>query len=661
MGKSKKAWIITGITAVIVAISVIAAVFLFPKGQAEGQYVARSQAFRFESESVYAVFASEDGTYEMSIEGDNPTDVSLLVNGLPINEDTADGTAQVSLHKGINSISLIDESDGITGIRVKGCPNYPEYGALVNYTSYEAEDCETNATVSEESRDYRVFASEASGRRYVALENEGDYVTVKLTAPADALVIRFCVPDSENGAGLTGTVDLLVNGEQQGLTLTSKHSWVYGVFPWNNDPSTANEGGPHMFFDDVRVKLERVYPERTEITIRKGEMFEYCLIDLIEAEQIPSPIAMPQNALSVVDFGAIPDDGEDDSWAIMECIAAATEQGKEVYIPAGEFEIKDHPYAQGIPLRKNNITIRGAGMWHTVLRGQWAGFLIEAANVHLYDFSLIGDVDQRRDSIDPSAICLETPKAGVGNIRLQNIWIEHYKVGMWADVVNGISVMGCRFRNTYADGINLCAGTSRCVLTHNDFRNTGDDAIAMFNRGVLEEDNKVIYNTVSLPWLANNIALYGGKNIEISHNLLKDTICFGSGVNISTNFTPQVFEGTILVENNYLLRCGSRENNINVDYGAVWVNTVAGYDNTADCIVRNNVIENSTYQAVSFFNGGLVENMQITDNTITGCGTFAFGIGPETRGSVTIKDNAVTDATTGEMENLSNGAFVVLG
>lgn len=115
------------------------------------------------------------------------------------------------------------------------------------------------------------------------------------------------------------------------------------------------------------------------------------------------------------------------------------------------------------------------------------------------------------------------PKAGVGDIRLQNIWIEHYKVGLWADVVNGISIMGCRIRNTYADGINLCGGTSDCVFTQNDLRNTGDDAIAMFNRGVLCVANQVTYNTVSLLWLANNIALYGGKDIEVSHNLLKIT------------------------------------------------------------------------------------------------------------------------------------------
>ncbi len=108
-------------------------------------------------------------------------------------------------------------------------------------------------------------------------------------------------------------------------------------------------------------------------------------------------------------------------------------------------------------------------------------------------------------------------------------------------MVDGISIMGCRIRNTYTDGINLCAGISHCVVVQNDLRNTGDDGIAMFNRGVLCVENKIIHNTVKFPWLANNIALYGGKDIEVSHNLLVDMICFGSGINISTNFKPQVF------------------------------------------------------------------------------------------------------------------------
>ena len=231
---------------------------------------------------------------------------------------------------------------------------------------------------------------------------------------------------------------------------------------------------------------------------------------------------------------------------------------------------------------------------------------------------------------------------------------------MWSKISFNISVMGCRFRNTYADGINLCAGTSYCVLTQNDFRNTGDDGIAMWSKGIIDEENIVTYNTVALPWLANNIALYGGKNIEITHNLLKDTIGFGGGVNISTKFTPQVFEGTILVENNKFERCGSWENDLSREYGAIWVNTIEEYDNTADCIIRNNVREDSTYQAIAFTGGGLLENMRIEDNTFAGCGSSAVDAFPEAKGSVTMRNNQVTDTPAGEVSNRAEGSFTIL-
>lgn len=665
--KNKKALILIGVIVLVVLVTAGAVAAILPTPEdthPEGQYISAQQAFRFENETVYSVFAEDDGIYQLTVEGKSGEVERLLVNGLETGIEIKGGKAEIELHKGINSVSLVSakspEDSAITGIAVKDCPQYAKYGAFVTYIAYEAEDCENTGTVSDENRDYRSFASEASGRKYVALESEGEEVTLKLTSPANALVIRYCVPDSEDGKGLLGKVELIVDGVSQPLQLSSQNCWVYGAFPWNNEPSTANQGGPHFFFDDVRVVLDKVYPEGTEITIRKGSDFAYCLVDLVEAEEIGSPIPQPENALSITDFGAVPNDGEDDSAALTECIREAMSQGKEVYIPAGEFDIRKQPYVQGIPIREDDVTIRGAGMWYTVLRGEAAGFNIQAGHIHFYDFSLLGNVKQRKDSIDPPAFNMTQPTPGVKDIRLQNIWIEHFKVGLWADVVNSISVMGCRIRNTYADGINLCGGTSNCVITQNDLRNTGDDAIAMFNRGVLCVGNKVLNNTIALPWLANNVALYGGKDIEVKNNLLKDTICFGAGVNISTNFNPQVFEGEILVEDNYMLRCGSREWNINADYGAVWVNTVEGYDNVkAHIIVRNNLIESSTYQGVSFFNSGTVENIEFTQNVIKDSGTWAFGIGPEARGSATIRDNEISGVGLGEFENQAGENFTV--
>lgn len=630
------------------------------KGRTGDSVYLREDAFVFDTSYTYGVSAQKEGDYRVKLKGEELKNVSIKVNGILQPKGAGKKEAVLHLNKGINSITF-DNGSKIEKVIIKDGGKRNSPGAFVTYASYEAEECGTNGKVSDGDRTYREFASEASQRRYVALNNTGDYVSFELKEPANALVIRYSVPDSEDGKGLRDTINLYAGEDKKQVEVTSRYSWVYGNFPWSNDPSVSDEGGGHMFFDDVRVMFDKTYPAGTQLKIQKDpeNRAQYYLVDCIETEEVSPPLPMPENALNIRDFGAVPDDGEDDAKAIADCIEKAAEEKKEVYIPAGVFEIGNPVFINGFVLKEDGITIRGAGMWYTVLHGNAAAFTIRAGSLSFYDFSLLGEVTSRRDSLDPPAFSMVTPVKGMENIQIQNIWMEHWKVGVWADVTNGIDILGCRIRNTFADGINLCGGTSNCVVSQNDIRNTGDDAIAMFNRGVLGVNNRVLYNTVALPWLANNIALYGGKDITVKDNWLKDTICFGGGINISTNFNPQVFEGTILIEGNKLERCGSRENNINADYGAVWINTVAGFDNLADCIIRNNEISDSTYQGISFFNKGRLENMVIEKNKIDGCGTYGFEAAGDARGSVLIRGNQVTGAKSGEYNTNNNSNFVI--
>lgn len=399
--------------------------------------------------------------------------------------------------------------------------------------------------------------------------------------------------------------------------------------------------------------LDKTYLAGTTITVTKTDKtnVDFLCVDLIDAEQVDGPIAQPENSLSITDFGAIANDGIEDGLAIEHCIEAALKEGKEVYIPAGEFTIQDPFYVNGIVLRKDNIVIRGAGMWHTILHGNASGFAIRAGNIAFYDFSLVGEVTSRRDELDPPAFDMTMALTNLRNVRFQNIWIEHYKVGLWADVTNGISMMGCRIRNTFADGLNLCGGTKNSVVTQNDIRNTGDDSIAMFSRGVLDENILISYNTVSSPWLANGIAAYGGKNITIRGNLVKDTVLNGAGVNISTNFSPQVFQGTITVEDNELRRTGGTDYEITC--GGIWINTMYGFDNNAECIIRNNRIEDSSYYGVSFHNGGKIGNMTFKDNLIVG-GRIGFFAYTEACGTVKLINNTVQDSKSDALVNFAS-------
>ncbi|MFV0343934.1 MAG: right-handed parallel beta-helix repeat-containing protein [Anaerocolumna sp.] len=650
--------IFIGLTSLFLLASIWIVINYMVKSNNDATY-GMDEAYVFDNSYTYGVNAPKSGAYTLVVSGSDLDQKKIKVNGLE--QTLATGKkATIHLNKGINTVTFIDGQD-IDKITIKDAGKRRETGGFVTYDSYEAEECKVTGEISDHSRIYRDFASEASQRGYVALKNTGDYISLQLKRDTNALVIRYAIPDSEDGNGLKDSLSLYFGKDKTTIEVTSKYSWVYGNFPWSNDPRTADKGGPHMFFDDVRVKLDKTYPAGTELKIMKDmeDTAAYYLIDCIETEEIDEPLQEPPNALNIMDYGAVPNDGIDDAQAIDECIAQAIEEDKEVYLPAGVFEIGNPVFVRGFVLKDNNITIRGAGMWHTILHGNTAAFTVRAGNISFYDFSLLGEVTSRKDSIDPPAFSLVTPVKGMENITIQNIWMEHWKVGIWADVTNGMNIVGCRIRNTFADGINLCAGTSNSVVTQNDIRNTGDDGIAMFNRGVLDENNKVLYNTVSLPWLANNIALYGGKDIVIKGNWLKDTICFGGGINISTNFKPQVFEGTILVEGNKLERCGSKENNINADYGAIWINTVNGYDNLANTIIRENEILDSTYQGISFFNSGLVENIRIEDNQIKGVGTYGVEVGKEVRGFAVMKDNHISGSELDLVHTNENESFEI--
>lgn len=650
----------TGFISVLILLAMLVSMLSACGSEENGLTLAHEEAYTYENMTVYAVFAPEAGTYPLTVKGISGKDLTVQVNGLDWNGSWSGKKTEVYLNRGINSIQLTSLTEGnfAEGITIEGLSREQTAGAQVLYTAYEAEKGETNGQIHGDDRTYRTIPSEASERSYVELKNTGDYVSVTLENDANALVIRYSIPDSADGAGLDTCAILDVGEDTYDLELTSRYSWVYGAYPWNNDPSTAEtSGGAHHFFDDIRILLDKTYPAGTVITITKGEQtdVDFCIIDLIEAEEVDAPLPMSENALSIVDFGAVADDDIDDGIAIEQCIKAALAEGKEVFIPAGEFLIQDPFYIKGIVLNNDNVIIRGAGMWHTVLHGNASGFAVRAGNIAFYDFSLVGEVTSRQDTLDPPAFDMTMPLTNMRNVRFQNIWIEHYKVGLWADVTDGISMMGCLIRNTFADGVNLCGGTKNSVVTQNDIRNTGDDGIAMFSRGVADENILISWNTVTNPWLANHIAAYGGKDITISHNLLEDSVVNGSGVNISTNFQPQVFQGTILVEGNEMYRCGGTDYEITC--GAIWVNTLEGYDNNAECIFRNNTIENSTFYGISFHNSGTASNLTFENNTITG-GTIGFFGYTEAEGYAKLINNTVRDTKAEALVNFASGKLV---
>ncbi len=60
-------------------------------------------------------------------------------------------------------------------------------------------------------------------------------------------------------------------------------------------------------------------------------------------------------------------------------------------------------------------------------------------------------------------------------------------------------------------------------MTNTFVRNTGDDGLAMWAENVPNVNNSFTLNTVGVTLLANNIVIYGGRDIKITDNVVADS------------------------------------------------------------------------------------------------------------------------------------------
>ena len=93
------------------------------------------------------------------------------------------------------------------------------------YDEIQAENAAHNGTVidARNNRTYPGLANEAIERRAVTLDAVGEYVEFTVPRSANSIVVRYAIPDSASGTGLTAPIGLYINGAKQpDLIFTSK-------------------------------------------------------------------------------------------------------------------------------------------------------------------------------------------------------------------------------------------------------------------------------------------------------------------------------------------------------------------------------------------------------------------------------------------------------
>jgi uncharacterized repeat protein (TIGR01451 family) len=579
-------------------------------------------------------------------------------------------------------------------------------GAAVPYVEYEAESAAYQGTLLEtdplRTFGHTNFATESSGRKSVRLDNAGQFVEFTSTNQANSIVVRNSIPDAPAGGGLDATISLYVNGNfAQKVNLSSRHSWLYGTTDDPEGLTNSPQANARRLFDESHALLSSSYPPGTKFKLQRdsGDTASFYIIDLIDLEQVAPPATQPAGCTSITSYGAVAGDGIDDTAAIQRAVTDDQNGVTScVWIPAGQWRqeqkiLTDDPLNRGQynQVGISNVTIRGAGMWHsqlyTLTQPQNAGginhphegnfgFDIDK-NVQISDIAIFGSGRIRGGDGGAEGGVGLNGRFGTGT-KISNVWIEHANVGVWVGrdfdnipelwgPADGLEFTGMRIRDTYADGINFSNGTRNSRVFNSSFRTTGDDSLAVWaNRYVkdpavdIAHDNTFQNNTIQLPWRANGVAIYGGYNNKIENNLIHDTMNY-PGIMLATDHDPLPFSGQTSIANNGLYRAGGVFWGEQQKFGAITL--FAQNRDIPGVTIRDTEIVDSTYDGIQFKGGsGTMPGVAITgvriDKSTNGAGILAQG---GARGSATLSNVTITNSSAGNIVVEPGSSFTITG
>lgn len=501
-------------------------------------------------------------------------------------------------------------------------------GATMPYIRYDSETAAIGGGATlKTAKDWALdnVASQASAQSYVELPGNGAYAEWKMYSSGNGVVVRFTLPDTADGMGQDGSLDVYVNGTKvKTIDLTSYYMWQYLD---GGASDTPGNGTACFAFDEVHFRLEESLQPGDTIRIQStGANNLVYGVDFLEIEETGDAIPQPAGSYSVVDFGAVPDDGIDDYAAITACIETANANGKDVYLPAGTYHLN-----QMWRISAEDMMITGAGMWYTN---------IQFTNANKQSGGISGNGDGTTKNIEfcnmyinsnlrsrygENAIYKAFMDVFDGESLIHDIWEEHFECGFWIadyngslDYSDGIMIANCRIRNNFADGVNFCQGTSNATVYNCNIRNCGDDGLAMWNNNHMnakdESNNVFAYNTIELGWRAGGIAIYGGNGHKIYNNYIRDMF-MASGIHLNTTFPGYKFDNTksIQFDNNVIITSGCSWDTWRSEYGAI---DVIGA--TKNVTFNNTYIYDAQHDGIRI--GDQISNVVFNDLYIYGTG-----------------------------------------
>src|SRR5258708_880361 len=449
-------------------------------------------------------------------------------------------------------------------------------GATLPYAELKAYNATTNGTISGVSYTLGSVAFDAVDHQSVQL-TQGQYVQFTLPQQANAINLRYSIPDSSSGGGINASLSIYINGVKQSkdLQLTSQYSWLYGAPDFSNCNGTVWTNTPggtaHHQFDEMHAMLPQMAAGTTvKLQVDSGNTAPWYAIDVADFEQVAAPLIQPAGSISVTaaPYNADPTGATNATQAIQNAVNDGKAQGKSVWLPQGTYLVTSH-------ILVDNVTLTGAGQWYSILTGAPAGggngnnpnngtgvgvYGNDAydgstsSNVNLSNFAIEGQITNRVDCLQDNGI-----GGSLNNSKISNVWIEHTKVGMWFNgPFTALTLINAHIDSTTADGINFHRNITNSSVTQSIIRGTGDDGLAMWSAtdnvpATGDTNDSFDHNTVQSPYVANGIAIYGGNGNSVTNDVVSGSQYRGGGImldyqNFGNSTAP--FAGTTTVSNN---------------------------------------------------------------------------------------------------------------
>ena len=468
---------------------------------------------------------------------------------------------------------------------------------------------------------------------------------------------------------LAGTTDL--------ATLYNSGSQTKGV---KTNPILSATNGQFDFYINAGIY---------DIAVSRPGVVDYTLEDVTI-----SYLVSPSSTYNILDFGAIADDGIDDSAAIQAAIdACGAAGGGEVYIPAGTFLI-----SSTINIMVSNITLSGEGAGASIIDdfegvgGLGDNPLIEIGeinagsyveNISFRDITFtngipqvnwVSNVNKLRSCITAAYVkditiekCEFVDIQGVSGFKIEDCMNVYVQDTLFQNMGYSGMAVYCDNKNVFVDN---------CVFDTNTVTEFEGTAVYLLLSGHDEQNDPDDVDYVENYWITNNvfknnplwegIDIHGGKNVHILNNVIENCQTgIMAQLGARDYVTNQIMEN-IFIEGNIIDVTGNASLSEGIEYeargiitGGDAVNLTVFPHGAKNIVVSGNTIigggdtelgDNDnvvSYGAITmrYCDGGVVSDNIMKDSQA--CGVYVREVGP-----LIVSGNTIADIVAGEEDTV---------